>query len=293
MVTGESRPERRFILVTGLSGAGKSVVLNTLEDLGFYCIDNLPADLLRQLLMRRDHDQANVPDLVAVGIDARNPAPGLANLPREFARLREDGVRMEVIFVEANDEVLTRRFSETRRRHPLSAADIALPDAIARERGLMAVLFEEADLCIDTSFTAVHELRDLVRQRIALRPAGSLSMQFVSFGYKHGTPRDADFIFDTRCLPNPHWDKDLRRFSGRDQPVIDFLRAQPDVVLMLQDCRDFLDRWVPRFEADNRSYLCVAFGCTGGHHRSVFMAEDLAGHFRATGKHVMLKHRDL
>ena len=269
------------------------MVLNTLEDLGFYCIDNLPAKLLLQLLQTRETGDSELPDQVAVGIDARNPAPGLARLPQQFARLRVDGVAMEVIFVEANDDVLTRRFSETRRRHPLSSKDVALPEAIVRERELMLTLSEEADLRIDTSFTAVQELRELVRQRVALRPATALSLQIVSFGYKHGTPRDADFIFDTRCLPNPHWDKNLRRFSGRDQRVIDFLRAQPQVLQLLEDCIAFLDRWVPRFEDDNRSYLCVAFGCTGGHHRSVFVAEAIAAHFRDLGKHVMIKHRDL
>jgi len=152
---------------------------------------------------------------------------------------------------------------------------------------------EMADLRIDTSYTAVHELRDLVRNRIALRPAAAMSLQLISFGYKHGTPRDADFVFDVRCLPNPHWDKELRKFSGLEPPVAEFLLGQDDVVRMVEDLKRFCDTWIPRFEADNRSYLCVAVGCTGGYHRSVFVVEQLAAHLRAGGRNVMVKHRDL
>ncbi|MBI2969604.1 MAG: RNase adaptor protein RapZ, partial [Gammaproteobacteria bacterium] len=197
--------DRRFIVVSGMSGAGKSVVLNTLEDLEFYCIDNLPVGLLDLLIRQIQNAVMALPPWVAVGIDARNPEGVLSSLPQNLERLRHEGVPAEVVFMEANDEVLTKRFSETRRRHPLSSDSVALPDAIVKERVLLSALSDMADLRIDTSFTAVHELRDLVHKRIAMRAAGSLSMQFVSFGYKHGTPRDADFVFDVRCLPNPHW----------------------------------------------------------------------------------------
>ncbi|MBI2970593.1 MAG: RNase adapter RapZ, partial [Gammaproteobacteria bacterium] len=217
----------------------------------------------------------------------------LSSLPQNLERLRHEGVPAEVVFMEANDEVLTKRFSETRRRHPLSSDSVALPDAIVKERVLLSALSDMADLRIDTSFTAVHELRDLVHKRIAMRAAGSLSMQFVSFGYKHGTPRDADFVFDVRCLPNPHWDKELRKHSGKDPEVVDFLMSQPGAVKMADDLKAFLDEWVPRFEAENRSYLCIAVGCTGGHHRSVFIVEQLARHFQAQGRQILVKHRDL
>ncbi len=284
---------RRLIVVSGLSGAGKSVVLNTLEDLDFYCIDNLPVSLLGHLARQFEDAGGELPAQLAVGIDARNPESVLSRLPESLQRLCGEGVPTEVVFMEANNDVLTKRFSETRRKHPLSSGALSLSDAIDRERLLLSALADIADLRIDTSHTAVHELRDMVRERIARRPAAALSMQFISFGYKHGTPRDADFVFDVRCLPNPHWRKELRKFSGREKPVVDYLQAQPAVTEMLEDMTQFLERWIPRFEAENRSYLCIAIGCTGGHHRSVFLVERLAEHFRAAGKQLIIKHRDL
>lgn len=286
-------PPRRFVIVSGLSGAGKSVVLNTLEDLEFHCIDNLPVGLLAQLPEQARQPGGRAAERVAAGIDARSPAADLRRLPESLAAMRAAGVHAEVVYVEASDDVLTKRFSETRRRHPLSSARVALADAIRRERELLSVVSDIADLRIDTSFTAVHELRDLVRERIALRPAAATSIQLVSFGYKHGTPRDADFVFDVRCLPNPHWDKELRRFSGRERPVADFLLRQEEVKRMLRDLKQFLGDWIPRFEADNRSYMCIAVGCTGGHHRSVFVVERLAAHLRRRGRRIIVKHRDL
>ena len=258
----------RCIIVSGLSGAGKSVVLNTLEDLNFYCIDNLPISLLDQFARQLNDAHTRPAPLVAIGIDARNPEDHLRTLPAGLDELRRLGILTELVFVEANSEILTSRFSETRRKHPLSSSSRSLSDAIEKERRLLSALAEIADLRIDTSRTAVHELRDLVRSRIAERPVAELSLQFVSFGYKHGTPHDADFVFDVRCLPNPHWIKELRKYSGRDAPVIEFLQAQPGVAGMEADLCRFLETWVPRFESENRSYLCVAIGCTGGHHRS-------------------------
>lgn len=288
-----SASDKRFVIISGLSGAGKSVVLNTLEDLEFYCIDNLPVTLLHMLAEQARPGQAELPPRVAAGVDARNPESALRMLPEMLEKLRKDGVLTEVVFVEASDDVLTKRFSETRRRHPLSSDSVSLADAIVKERELLSAVSEMADLRIDTSYTAVHELRDLVRNRIALRPAAAMSLQLISFGYKHGTPRDADFVFDVRCLPNPHWDKELRKFSGLEPPVAEFLLGQDDVVRMVEDLKRFCDTWIPRFEADNRSYLCVAVGCTGGYHRSVFVVEQLAAHLRAGGRNVMVKHRDL
>jgi UPF0042 nucleotide-binding protein len=287
------RGGRRFLIVSGLSGAGKSVVLNTLEDLEFYCIDNLPVNLLERLGDEARSGAGGLPRNVAAGVDARSPEAALRALPETLETMRAEGVLTEVVFVEANDDVLTKRFSETRRRHPLSSARVALPDAIRTERRLMGPVSELADLRIDTSFTAVHELRDLVRERVARRASAEISIQLISFGYKHGTPRDADFVFDVRCLPNPHWDRELRKFSGREQPVVDFLLAQDLVRRMLEDLKRFLDRWIPRFEAENRSYMCIAIGCTGGHHRSVFLIEQLAAHLRRGGRQIIVKHRDL
>lgn len=284
---------RRFIVVTGLSGAGKTVALNALEDLEFYCIDNLPAGMLEQFFQRVGRGADGLPDEVAVGIDARSPEPALAGVPAQLGHLRAIGIPAEIVFLDAADDVLVRRFSETLRRHPLSSDEAMLPGAISKERRLLGPLSEIADLRIDTSLCTVHELRKLVHERVALRPAAVLSLQFISFGYKFGVPLDADFVFDVRCLPNPHWEPGLRNLTGKDPAVADFLQRQPEVGAMLQDQCGFLDRWIPRFEAGQRSYLSVALGCTGGQHRSVYMAQWLAGHINAENRRVLVLHRDL
>ena len=285
--------ERRLIIVSGLSGAGKSVVLNTLEDLDFYCIDNLPIMLLDDLSSIILNKPNALPPLVAVGIDARNPAASLSSLPGSIQKFTDEGVNIELIFMEAGDDELTKRYSETRRKHPLSSDEISLVDAIKNEREILSELSDKADLRIDTSHTVVHDLRAMVRERIASRTSSELSILFMSFGFKRGVPREADFLFDVRCLPNPHWDKNLRQYTGRDKAVAEFLQNQPLVMDMLKDLKQFLEHWIPQFEAENRSYLCVSVGCTGGHHRSVFLVEQLAAHFSALGKSVLTRHRDL
>ena len=285
--------KRRCIIVSGLSGAGKSVVLNTLEDLDYYCIDNLPVTLLRQFGAGIEDRPADIYSRVAVGIDARSPEDDLSALPDIIAELRGAGTLAELVFMEADTEVLTKRFSETRRKHPLTRDKVSLAEAINRERSVLGGLAETADLRIDTSRTSVHELRELVRNRIAERQAGGLAIQLLSFGYKHGTPRDADFVFDVRCLPNPHWQKELRRYSGLDRPVIEYLEEQQAALDMLADLRRFLNRWIPEFEKENRSYLSIAVGCTGGHHRSVYMVEQLAAGLREGGCQILVRHRDL
>lgn len=284
---------RRLIIVSGLSGAGKSVVLNTLEDLDFYCIDNLPVSLLDGLSALVINDKNEMPPEVAVGIDARNPADSLSSLPDSISKFRAEGVATELVFMEAGDDELTKRYSETRRKHPLSSEEVSLTDAISNERVILSDLSDLADLRIDTSHTVVHDLRNIVRERIANRISSELSILFLSFGYKRGIPREADFVFDVRCLPNPHWDKNLRRYTGQDQAVINFLTAQPLVVEMLDQLKAFLGHWIPRFEAENRCYLCVSIGCTGGYHRSVFLVEQLAAHFLALDNKVLIRHRDL
>ncbi len=285
--------ERRLIIVSGLSGAGKTVVLNTLEDLSCYAIDNLPVSLLNTLIEQFSEEDNNLARQIAIGIDARNSHDDFSFLPKTITSLRKQNIPTELIFIEANDDVLTKRFSETRRKHPLSSDLISLSDAIKHERKIIGALAETADLVIDTSHMQLHELRDIVRERIARRAKATLSLQFMSFGYKNGIPKDADFVFDLRCLPNPYWEKNLRQYSGKDQPVIDFLSKQDSVEQMLNDVEHFLERWVPQFEANNRSYLSIAFGCTGGHHRSVFITEQLAAKFRGTNRQVIIRHRDL
>lgn len=284
---------RRLIILSGLSGAGKTVALHALEDLGFYCIDNLPVGLLgdfaRQII---DSDHPAYRE-VAVGIDARNPPESLSHFPQVLQNLRGMGLWPELVFISASDDMLIKRFSETRRKHPLSSRGVPLPSAIRMERELLGPLAETADLRVDTSLTYLHQLRDLVRSRVARRPRAQLSLQFMSFGYKHGVPPDTDFAFDVRCLPNPHWEAHLRHLDGRDPQVAEFLESQPRVKEMSDSITAFLELWIPQFEADNRSYLTVALGCTGGHHRSVYLVERLAAHFQAKGLNVLASHRDI
>lgn len=284
---------RRLIIISGLSGAGKSIALNTLEDLGLYCIDNLPVSLLSEFAKQVRNGVIQATREIAIGIDARNPKSEIQKLPDIINRLRKSTLNIDLVFIEANDDILTRRFSETRRKHPLSTKTVSLPKAISKEKKIMENLSEYADIRIDTSHTLLHELRDIVRKRIANRPLAELSIQFISFGYKHGIPKDADFVFDSRCLPNPYWNKSLRSLTGKDTAVIKFLSRQKITTEMIDQIRDFLDCWIPRFEADNRSYLTVAVGCTGGQHRSVYITEKLGEHFRDKGKQVITIHRDI
>lgn len=288
-----SKNKQRLIVISGLSGAGKTVALNTLEDSGFYCIDNLPIGLLNEFGHQLTDLKTIPAEEIAVGIDARNPEHLITNLPESIELLKQKNLSVELIYIEANDDILTKRYSETRRKHPLSSDTVSLTDAIEKERGIMERFSESADLRIDTSLSSMYGLRDLVREQIVNHPAEALSMQFVSFGYKHGVPKDADFVFDSRCLPNPYWEKDLRLFTGKDKAVIEFLETHDLAKDLYTQLKDFISYWTPHFEASNRSYLCFAIGCTGGQHRSVYIAEKLADYFRQQNKHVIINHRDL
>ncbi|MEX0429925.1 RNase adapter RapZ [Spiribacter insolitus] len=280
----------RLIIVSGLSGSGKSVALATLEDSGFYCIDNLPVDLLDAF--GRHIADTGGEESYAVGIDARNRPASLAQFPSILDSLREQGLDAEIVFLDADDPTLLKRFSETRRRHPLSGPDLPLAEAIQGERERLMPLHERADLTVDTTRTTLHELRGIIRARLT-QSRTHLSVQLESFGYKHGTPTDADFVFDSRCLPNPHWQPALRPLTGRDQPVIDFLDATPLVARYRRQISDFMEDWLPVFEAENRSYLTVAIGCTGGQHRSVYLVEALAANLRQHDVAVTVRHREL
>jgi len=282
----------KFIVISGLSGAGKSIALNVLEDLGYYCVDNLPLGLLEAFAVELAAAEP-IPDRVAAVIDARNLSAAFDRFPDIKAAIRDQGIDCEVVFLEADDNALTKRFSETRRKHPLTAANVALLEAIQRERTLLEPVRDLADSCIDTSHTQFHELRDLIRQRVDRRPLESMSLQFLSFGYKHGIPLDADFVFDVRSLPNPYWELGLRQLNGRDEKVVAFLDSQPAASSMLESLKEFLDQWIPSFEDDNRAYLTVAVGCTGGNHRSVYVVERLATQFREGRSGVLLRHRDI
>ena len=284
-------PARRFIIGSGLSGAGKTIALHALEDAGFYCVDNLPAGFLAEFARFIGHDDLPHYRRVAVGIDARNREADLEQLPAILDVLSSGEVSVELIFIEASDEALINRFSETRRRHPLSGTDLPLRGAIARERELLEPIMARADLRLDTSHTHIHQFRAQILERVMNRERGVLALQISSFGYKNGVPPDADFVFDVRCLPNPHWDPTLRSLTGRDEAVCAFLDETDLAGRMVADIIGFLGAWVPRFEADNRSYLTVAIGCTGGRHRSVYVAERIAAEFRK-GRHVVVTHRD-
>lgn len=283
----------RIIILSGLSGSGKTIALQTLEDLDCYCVDNLPCKLIAPLVQELLNSGASLPPNVALGVDARNFFDELSRFPAMLAELRNSGLPVEVVFLQANDQTLLQRYSETRRRHPLDLGSLPLHEAIRHERQLLEPVVSCADLIIDTSNTNLYQLRDLVRQRVHQTPGNALSLLFQSFGFKNGVPSDADFVFDVRCLPNPHWQAGLRQLNGRDAPVIAFLRGHNEVLAMLEDIRGFVATWLPRFADGNRSYLTVALGCTGGQHRSVFMAEALGQHFSTVRKHVVVRHREL
>lgn len=283
----------RIVIVSGLSGSGKTIALQTLEDLGYYCVDNLPFKLIRPLAREILAAGEALPATVAVGIDARNFLDQLQQFPVVLADLRACDWRVEVLFLQASDEILLKRYSETRRRHPLGLGDVPLREAIREERRLLEPIVAHADLIVDTSATNIYQLRDLIRVRVHDTPEEAMSLLFESFGFKNGVPADADFVFDVRCLPNPHWEPQLRPLTGRDRPVREFLDRQPEVAAMVASLRQFLEIWLPRFEASDRSYLTVSIGCTGGQHRSVFIAEALARHFSVVRHPVMVRHREI
>ncbi|WP_303901907.1 RNase adapter RapZ [Thiohalomonas denitrificans] len=283
----------RLFVVSGTSGAGKSVVLHALEDAGFYCIDNLPMGLLPAFAKELVNAGSENYQYAAVGVDARDLTGDLSNFPRILGRLGELEVDCRVVFLDADDATLIKRFSETRRRHPLTDEQLTLADAIRHERTRLEPISTRADLKFDTSRTTIHQLRDWVLQQLGGPPSETTSLLFESFGFKHGIPVDADFVFDVRCLPNPHWEPHLRALTGRDEEVAAYLQGHEDVTHMLDDIVNFLDTWLPRFEADRRSYVTVAVGCTGGQHRSVYLTEQLAECFRRAYPRVLTRHREL
>jgi len=283
----------KLVIVSGLSGSGKSVALHTLEDLGFYCIDNLPLFLLRELAQGLENDPGKQMTKTAVGIDARNQPEGLSDVPKLVREMRSRDVDCSILYLDAKPETLIKRFSETRRKHPLTADDRPLAEAIEFERTLLEPILSEAELRIDTTHTNIHQLRDMVRDHLRGSTPRQVSLIIQTFGFKHGIPHDVDFVLDVRCLPNPHWQPELRPLTGRDAAVARFLESSPEVSEMCDDLTGFFERWIPRFEADGRSYLTIAIGCTGGQHRSVYMGEQLHRHFAAMGRKVMLRHREL
>ena len=285
--------ELRLIIVSGLSGSGKSVALHALEDLGFYCIDNLPVALLTSAVDEIRRNNGKSPRHLAVGVDARNHADNLDELPDQLRMLREQGVKADIIFLHAGDDILLQRYSESRRRHPLAEQGTELRAAIESERAILADIQVSADLIVDTSRTSIYELADIVRSRVDRRETKSLSVLIESFGFKYGIPADADFVFDLRSLPNPYWTLELRGLTGMDNEVREFLDAQDVFTAMFDDITAFLDRWIPQYKKASRGYLTVAIGCTGGQHRSVYMTEKIAASLAEEHGPVHTRHNAL
>lgn len=283
----------RLIIVSGLSGSGKSVALHVLEDLGYYCIDNLPAGLLVAAVEEIRRSAGDTPRPLAVGVDARNQVENLNALPDLLHELRGQGVDTDVIFLHASDDILLQRYSESRRRHPLAEQGVQLRAAIESERAVLSEMQMSADLIIDTSKSSIYELADVIRSRVDSRKSQSLSVLIESFGFKYGIPTDADFVFDLRSLPNPYWTLKLRGLNGMDQEVQGFLDKQPKFAEMFEDIHAFLGRWIPHYKEANRGYLTVAIGCTGGQHRSVYMTEKLAAALRDRHETILTRHNSL
>jgi UPF0042 nucleotide-binding protein len=279
----------KLVVISGRSGSGKSLALKTMEDMGFYCIDNLPADLLPEVLSKISHTY----EQVAVGIDARSFGTNFSNFPKIRQTLETNGWDIDVLFFDANEVTLLKRFSETRRRHPLTRDELSLQQALEQERTLLEHVAMSADLIIDTSFLTPNQMKEQLKSRLSQDNPKGLGLLFQSFGFKHGIPTDANFVFDARCLPNPYWDENLRKYSGLDQPVKDFLEEQPRVMEFFWQIKTLLHTWLPRFEKENRSYMTIAIGCTGGQHRSVYMSELLAKHFSESFNTVQIQHREL
>ncbi len=280
----------KLVIVSGLSGSGKSIALQVLEDLEYYCIDNLPINMLEALakeIISAKHE------FVAIGIDARNVTSELERFPEQIKRLEKNNIDCEIFFLEASEPALIKRFSETRRKHPLSNQEVPLSEAIIQERYLLEPILAKADLRIDTSSTNVHQLRDLIKARVKKADNQSISIMFESFGFKHGVPVNADFVFDIRCLPNPHWVPELRNLTGFDDAVIHYLDQYNEVSDMLTDISNFTNKWLPRFEADNRSYITISIGCTGGQHRSVYLVNKLAKLIKNKHNNVLSRHREI
>ncbi|MBT4962820.1 MAG: RNase adapter RapZ [Francisellaceae bacterium] len=280
---------KQLLIISGVSGSGKSVALNALEDAGFYCIDNLPMSLLEFLDKEIDPQKQKV----AISLDSRN-TPGSTEAIKDLLLSQKKHFSLcSLIYLNCDDNILLNRYTETRRRHPLSSQGLSLGDAIAEERELMAPIADLADISINSSTLSSHELHDLINKQINNTENNKAMIIIKSFGFKHGVPSEADFVFDVRCLPNPYWQKDLRSHSGLDQKVKDFLSAQDSVTDLITDIHTFLKKWLDVFSKSNRSYISVAIGCTGGQHRSVYVSEILYNMIKKQFDHVLIKHREI
>lgn len=283
----------KIIIISGLSGSGKTIALHTLEDEDYYCVDNLPIGLLPQFVDGILNRRVQLYDTVAVGIDARSNADDLREFNSIIKKIKQRDVEIEIIYIQAELNTLIKRFSDTRRKHPLTRKGLPLSESIEVERNLLKDVATSADLYIDTTYTNIHELRSYIKERVVKRPLTQLSLLFQSFGFKNGAPSDSDFVFDVRCLPNPHWEPSLRSLTGQDHEVIAFLQEQEDVQQMLEHIKSYLNFVIPKFVNQNRHYLTVSIGCTGGQHRSVYISETLHEDFKDVLEDVSIRHREL
>ncbi|WP_299941538.1 RNase adapter RapZ [uncultured Microbulbifer sp.] len=282
----------RLVIISGRSGSGKSSALQLLEDVGFNCIDNLPASLLPELVKWAGGQPPQENTRLGLGIDARNLWQDIKQAPQVIESLRANEVQCDVIYLDAREPILVQRFSETRRKHPLSNNCTHLLEALNQERELLSPIAAMADIVIDTSSLSLHDLRELIKNRVVGKQSEGMAILFQSFGFKYGVPVDADLVFDLRCLPNPYWEPALREKTGRDPEVIQFLRAHPETDKMEADITRFLKQWLPSYQKSNRSYTCISIGCTGGRHRSVYMVEQLAKTFSPQFDSLQIRHRE-
>ncbi len=283
----------KLVIVSGRSGSGKTTALQALEDIGYYCVDNLPAGLLPELAQQLSNSALSGLQMMAVGIDARNVPSQLKKFPDILEKIKPLKIDCEIIFLDCDDRILLQRFSATRRKHPLSNETVPLNEAINSEGTLLSTISTLADLHIDTSHLTLHQLRDLIKTRIGQSEHQGLALLFQSFGFKHGVPSDADFVFDVRCLPNPYWHTELRSLTGKDPEVINFLKKEKASDDMIKDIEQFVSKWLPNFQANNRTYMTIAIGCTGGQHRSVYVAEQLNTVFQRHYNNIQVRHREL
>ena len=284
----------RVVVVSGLSGSGKSVAINTLEDDDFYCIDNMPVSMLPICIEHLTTASPSFYEKIAIGVDVRNVSQDINLFPNIITQLKEQGIDIELVYLEADDETLIQRYSETRRKHPLTKNGLPLVEAINMEKQILGEVTLLADLRIDTTATNVRQLRSIITAQVCGKKSTKLTILLQSFGFKYGVPNDSDYVFDVRCLPNPYWEQHLRKLTGHDPQVIDYLQSHAEVKQMIESINSFIENWLPHFVRENRSYLSVSIGCTGGQHRSIHIAEYLADRFRKFDDiHVSVRHRDL
>lgn len=282
----------KLVIVSGLSGSGKTVALRTLEDAGYYCIDNLPLGMLPELVDNMINTTPEPYDLVAIAIDARSGVDSSDRFDEIMHHISRHPLQLDILFLTCNTSRLLKRFSETRRKHPLSRQGLPLADAIQQEKKLLEDIHANADLAIDSTDLNVHELRQMIIDRLLSQTASEMGILIQSFGFKNGVPADTDFVFDVRCLPNPHWEKDLKPLTGCDPAVVKYLESYPEVEAMFASIYGFLVDWIPRFEKENRSYMTISIGCTGGKHRSVYLTERVASEFKQQRENISIRHRD-